>query len=204
VLLKGVNDDVETMRALCTGLMKLRVRPYYLYQCDPIRGGEHFRTPISKGIEILEALRGHTSGLAIPTYVVDAPGGGGKIPVGPNYLLHHDPKRKRAILRNFQGRIFEYREPTGRAGPMTSKARRGGGELKPVAPRIRQRPGPSVVGEGGGIPASGNGNGNGNGAAPGNGAASANGGKIRRAAGSSGWVHRGRSLEERLPPQPKA
>jgi len=144
--------------------MKMRVRPYYLYQCDPIRGGEHFRTPISKGIEILEGLRGHTSGLAIPTYVVDAPGGGGKIPVGPNYLLHHDPRKKRAVLRNFQGRIFEYREPTGRAGPMTSKARRGGGELKPAAPRSLPRTGA----EG---PSS---------------------------AGKSGWVHKGRSLEERL------
>src|SRR6185295_16982273 len=96
--------------------------------------------PISKGIEILEGLRGHTSGLAVPTYVVDAPGGGGKIPVGPSYLLHHDPKKKRAVLRNYQGRIFEYREPTGRAGPMPSKARRGGGELKSSLPRAAQRP----------------------------------------------------------------
>jgi hypothetical protein len=87
---------------------------------------------------------------------------------------------------------------------MTSKARRGGGELMPVAPRILHRPNPSTAGEGGGVPTGGNGNGNGNGAVQGNGAASANGGKIRRAAGSSGWVHRGRSLEERLPPQPKA
>jgi len=179
VLLKGVNDDVETMRALCTGLLKMRVRPYYLYQCDPIRGGEHFRTPISKGIEIMEALRGHTSGLAVPTYVVDAPGGGGKIPVGPNYLLHHDAKKKRAVLRNFQGRIFEYREPTGRAGPMTSKARRGGGELKTAAARSTPR---ASLPEG-------------------NGQASSNG-KPKRAAGGSGWVHRGRSLEDRIS-QPK-
>jgi lysine 2,3-aminomutase len=165
------------MRALCTGLMKMRVRPYYLYQCDPIRGGEHFRTPISKGIEIIEGMRGHTSGLAIPTYVIDAPGGGGKIPVGPNYLLHHDAKKKRAVLRNFQGRIFEYREPTGRAGPMTSKARRGGGELKPAGPRPASPIGstPPV----------------------------ADRPESERAAGRSGWVHRGRSLEERLPP-PKA
>ncbi|MFN0008008.1 MAG: KamA family radical SAM protein [Planctomycetota bacterium] len=181
VLLKGVNDEVETIRQLCTGLMKMRVRPYYLYQCDPIRGGEHFRTPISKGIEIMEGLRGHISGLAIPTYVVDAPGGGGKIPVGPNYLLHHDPKKKRAVLRNYQGRLFEYREPTGRAGPMTSKARRGGGELGPVASRAVAREAPAVLNP------NGNGTGNGN-------------GKPRRAAGKSGWVHRGRSLEERLGP----
>ena len=169
VLLKGVNDDVDTMRALCTGLLRMRVRPYYLYQCDPIRGGEHFRTPISKGIEILEGLRGHTSGLAVPTYVVDAPGGGGKIPVGPTYLLHHDPKRKRALLRNFQGRIFEYREPTGRAGPMPSKARRGGGELKPALPRAQKIP-----------------------------ATPEENGSPKRSAGKSAWVHRGRSLEERL------
>ena len=181
VLLKGVNDDVETMRALCTGLMKMRVRPYYLYQCDPIRGGEHFRTPISKGIEIIEGLRGHTSGLAVPTYVVDAPGGGGKIPVGPNYLLHHDAKKKRALLRNFQGRIFEYREPTGRVGPMTSKARRGGGELKPAAPRAMHRESAPAA------------------ASEENGQSVANG-KPKRVAGASGWVHRGRSLEERLSP----
>ena len=177
VLLKGVNDDVETMRALCTGLLKMRVRPYYLYQCDPIRGGEHFRTPISKGIEIIEGLRGHVSGLAVPTYVVDAPGGGGKIPVGPSYLLHHDPRKKRALLRNYQGRIFEYLEPTGRAGPMPSKARRGGGELKPALPRAPQRP--PIADE----PA----------LAEKNGAA-------KRSAGKSGWVHRGRTLEERLRP----
>ena len=186
VLLKGINDEVETIRQLCTGLMKMRVRPYYLYQCDPIRGGEHFRTPISKGLEIMEGLRGHTSGLAIPTYVVDAPGGGGKIPVAPNYLLHHDPKRKRAVLRNFQGRLFEYREPTGRAGPMTSKARRGGGELKPAGPRKPER-------EPAREPAP-NGNGNGHGVGEGQ-------PKARRAAGKSGWVHRGRSLEERLGPK---
>jgi lysine 2,3-aminomutase len=183
VLLKGVNDDVETIRQLCTGLMKMRVRPYYLYQCDPIRGGEHFRTPIAKGIEIMEGLRGHTSGLAIPTYVVDAPGGGGKIPVGPNYLLHHDPRRKRAVLRNYQGRLFEYLEPTGRAGPMTSKARRGGGELKPIAPRASGRASANPV------------NANGPGSTH---------GKSKRAAGKSGWVHRGRSLDERLGSQPKS
>jgi lysine 2,3-aminomutase len=183
VLLKGVNDDVETIRQLCTGLMKMRVRPYYLYQCDPIRGGEHFRTPIAKGIEIMEGLRGHTSGLAIPTYVVDAPGGGGKIPVGPNYLLHHDPRRKRAVLRNYQGRLFEYLEPTGRAGPMTSKARRGGGELKPIAPRASGRASANPV------------NANGQGSTH---------GKSKRAAGKSGWVHRGRSLDERLGSQPKS
>ncbi|MCC7013182.1 MAG: KamA family radical SAM protein [Planctomycetes bacterium] len=111
VLLKGVNDSVETIKSLCHGLMKMRVRPYYLYQCDPVRGAEHFRTPIAKGIEIIEGLRGHTSGLCVPTYVVDAPGGGGKIPVQPDYLLRYDERAGRAVLRNFQDKIYEYLEP---------------------------------------------------------------------------------------------
>ena len=108
VLLKGVNDSVETMKGLVHGLMKMRVRPYYLYHCDPVRGSEHMRTSIDKGIEIIEGLRGHTSGLAIPQYVIDAPGGGGKVPVNPNYLLEHDKTRQRAVLRNYQGKLFEY------------------------------------------------------------------------------------------------
>lgn len=111
VLLKGVNDDTDTMRQLVHGLLKMRVRPYYLYQCDPVRGAEHFRTPIAKGIEIVQALRGFTSGLGIPTYVVDAPGGGGKIPVGPEYLVSYDQAAGKAVLRNFRGKIYEYKEP---------------------------------------------------------------------------------------------
>jgi lysine 2,3-aminomutase len=111
VLLRGVNDDAATMRALIHGLLRMRVRPYYLFQCDPVRGSEHFRTPIARGIEILEHLRGHTSGLAVPTYVIDLPGGGGKVPVGPDYLLHYDQRSGRAVLRNFQGRVFEYADP---------------------------------------------------------------------------------------------
>src|SRR5262249_2820680 len=110
VLLKGVNDSVEVQRALVHGLMRMRVRPYYLYHCDPVRGSEHMRTTIAKGLEIIEGLRGHTSGLAIPQYVIDAPGGGGKVPVNPQYLLDYDRKRQRAVLRNYQGGIFEYRE----------------------------------------------------------------------------------------------
>jgi lysine 2,3-aminomutase len=110
VLLKGVNDDVATMLDLVHRLMRMRVRPYYLYHCDPVRGSEHMRTTIAKGLEIMEGLRGHTSGLAIPQYVIDAPGGGGKVPVNPEYLLHYEPARQRAILRNYQGRIFEYFE----------------------------------------------------------------------------------------------
>jgi lysine 2,3-aminomutase len=124
VLLKGVNDSVDTIRALCHGLMKMRVRPYYLYQCDPVRGAEHFRTPVSKGLEIMDALRGHTSGLAVPTYVIDAPGGGGKIPIAPQYLLHYDEKRGRAVMRNFRGDVYEYREPAARDAAQNGRARR--------------------------------------------------------------------------------
>lgn len=110
VLLKGVNDDVATMKGLVHGLMKMRVRPYYLYQCDPVRGSEHLRTTVAKGLEVIEGLRGHTSGLAIPTYVIDAPGGGGKIPVMPNYLLSMSDHK--IILRNYEGYVTTYEEPT--------------------------------------------------------------------------------------------
>jgi lysine 2,3-aminomutase len=106
VLLRGVNDDADTMRALVHALMRIKVRPYYLYHCDNVRGAHHFRTSIAEGIAIIEALRGHTSGLAVPTYVVDLPGGGGKVPVQPQYLLSYE--HGRAVLRNFQGRVFEY------------------------------------------------------------------------------------------------
>jgi L-lysine 2,3-aminomutase len=109
VLLRGVNDSVETMKALVTNLIRIRVRPYYLYQCDLSVGIEHFRTPVSKGIEIIENLRGHVSGLAVPTFVVDAPGGGGKIPVMPTYLISQSPHK--VVLRNYEGRITTYTEP---------------------------------------------------------------------------------------------
>ncbi|HVY60148.1 MAG TPA: KamA family radical SAM protein [Planctomycetota bacterium] len=109
VLLRGVNDDAVIVKSLVHALMRIKVRPYYLYHCDPVKGAHHFRTTVAKGIEIIENLRGHTSGLAIPTYVIDAPGGGGKIPVNPQYLLAYE--QGRAILRNFQGRIFVYDDP---------------------------------------------------------------------------------------------
>lgn len=126
VLLKGVNDSVEIQKNLVHALMRRRVRPYYLYQCDPIRGGDHFRTSIAKGIEIIEGLRGHTSGLAIPTYVVDAPGGGGKIPVSPQYMLSYDQEQGRAILRNFKGKVYEYLEPNPEAIMVPALASAGG------------------------------------------------------------------------------
>lgn len=110
VLLKGVNDCVNIMKRLVHLLVKMRVRPYYIYQCDLSMGLEHFRTTVSKGIEIIEGLRGHTSGYAVPTYVVDAPGGGGKTPVMPNYLISQAPGK--VVLRNFEGVITTYTEPT--------------------------------------------------------------------------------------------
>ena len=131
VLLKGVNDSVKAQLELVHALMRNRVRPYYLYQCDPIRGGDHFRTTIAKGIEIMEGLRGHTSGLAIPTYVVDAPGGGGKIPVSPQYLMSYEPEKGHAILRNYAGRVYEYFEPQPDDVYATSPVI-AGREIKPV------------------------------------------------------------------------
>lgn len=109
VLLKGVNDCVHVMKKLVNELVKIRVRPYYIYACDLSLGLSHFRTPVSKGIEIIEALRGHTSGYCVPTFVVDAPGGGGKIPVMPNYVLSQAPGK--VVLRNFEGVITTYTEP---------------------------------------------------------------------------------------------
>ena len=109
VLLAGVNDSVHIQRKLVHDLVKIRVRPYYLYQCDLVEGSGQFRTTISKGIEIMEGLRGHTSGYAVPTYVVDAPGGGGKIPVMPNYIISQAPGK--VVLRNFEGFITTYQEP---------------------------------------------------------------------------------------------
>ncbi len=110
VLLAGINDCVHVMKKLMHELVKMRVRPYYIYQCDLSQGLEHFRTPVSKGVEIAEALRGHTSGYAVPTFVVDAPGGGGKIPVMPDYVLSQTPGK--VILRNYEGVITTYTEPT--------------------------------------------------------------------------------------------
>ncbi|GAA0182878.1 lysine 2,3-aminomutase [Clostridium sediminicola] len=109
VLLAGINDCPEIIKKLCQQLVKNRVRPYYLYQCDLSEGLAHFRTPVSKGIEIMERLIGHTSGFAVPTYVIDAPGGGGKIRVMPNYLISSAPNK--VILRNYEGIITSYKEP---------------------------------------------------------------------------------------------
>ncbi|MFP4497845.1 MAG: KamA family radical SAM protein [Vulcanimicrobiota bacterium] len=109
VLLAGINDNLETLRSLFHGLIKSRVKPYYLYQCDLIPGSSHFRTPVSRGIEIIQGLRGHTSGYAVPQFVIDAPGGGGKIPVNPDYIMGRDGDF--LILKNYEKRIFRYYDP---------------------------------------------------------------------------------------------
>ncbi|MBC8461873.1 MAG: lysine 2,3-aminomutase, partial [Deltaproteobacteria bacterium] len=106
VLLAGVNDDVDTMKRLMHGLLRIRVRPYYLYQCDPVLGSAHFRTPVAKGMEIVQGLRGHTSGYAVPTYAVDAPGGGGKIPLFPKTIVGMEGND--LLLRNYKGLIYRY------------------------------------------------------------------------------------------------
>lgn len=108
VLLKGINDRPYIMKKLVHELLQIRVRPYYIYQCDPVRGTQHFRTPVAAGINIMEKLRGHTSGYAVPTYVIDGPGGGGKIPVGPNYILSQ--AKGKYVLRNYKGKIYAYLE----------------------------------------------------------------------------------------------
>ena len=108
VLLKGVNDDAVVMKALVQKLLMCRVRPLYIYQCDLINGSAHLRTSVRRGLEIMEQLRGHTTGYAVPQYVIDAPGGGGKVPVNPNYVLSHNAAR--VVIRNFEGKVFEYPE----------------------------------------------------------------------------------------------
>jgi lysine 2,3-aminomutase len=109
VLLRGVNDDTEVMKSLVHKLLMCRVRPYYLYQCDLIKGSSHLRTSVASGLEIIESLRGHTTGYAVPQFVIDAPGGGGKVPLNPDYILQRDERR--TLVRNYEGEAFEYPEP---------------------------------------------------------------------------------------------
>jgi lysine 2,3-aminomutase len=108
VLLRHVNDDPEVMKALMQKLLMCRVKPYYIYQCDLIQGSAHLRASVAKGLEIMEKLRGHTTGYAVPTYVIDAPGGGGKVPISPEYVLCRNAGR--VLIRNFEGKVFEYPE----------------------------------------------------------------------------------------------
>lgn len=116
VFLRGVNDDVETMKTLVHKLLMCRVRPYYLYQLDLIQGSSHLQAPVAKGIEIIEGLREHTTGYAIPQFVIDAPGGGGKVPVNPGYVLQQNSER--VVIRNFEGKTFEYPEPAVQPDPV--------------------------------------------------------------------------------------
>jgi lysine 2,3-aminomutase len=109
VLLRGVNDDVEVMKKLMQKLLAARVRPYYIYMCDQVAGAEHFRTTVEKGLEIVKGLRGWTSGLAVPHFVIDAPGGGGKIPLLPEYVVKITDKE--VILRNYAGKRYKYKQP---------------------------------------------------------------------------------------------
>ncbi|HEY5347789.1 MAG TPA: KamA family radical SAM protein [Rhizomicrobium sp.] len=127
VLLKGINDDAKVMVPLMHGLLKRRVKPYYLYQCDPIRGSGHFRTGVEKGLEIISALRGHTTGYATPIFVIDAPGGGGKIQLAPDPVAGRDGDD--LLLRNFEGKIYRYPDPGGRLGASlnNSRAKRAAG-----------------------------------------------------------------------------
>lgn len=135
VLLAGVNDCVFVMKKLVNELVRIRVRPYYIYVCDPSLGLSHFRTPVSKGIEIMEGLRGHTTGFCVPTFVVDAPGGGGKIPVMPNYVISQTPRK--VVLRNFEGVLTTYTEPEHYENtchcPTCTKARNTAEQLTGVA-----------------------------------------------------------------------
>jgi lysine 2,3-aminomutase len=119
VLLRGVNDSVETQTKLCRSLLKIKVRPYYLFQADEVQGTEHLRTTVEAGLKIIEGLRGYTSGLAVPTYVVDLPGGGGKVPVQPSYLLSQTDEV--LSFKNYQGRIFHYHDPK----PLCSNGKTG-------------------------------------------------------------------------------
>jgi lysine 2,3-aminomutase len=130
VLLKGINDKPYIMKKLVQELLKIRVRPYYIYQCDLATGTEHFRTSVATGIQIIEKLRGHTTGYAVPTYVVDAPGGGGKIPVEPVCVVSRG--KGKVVLRNYEGKVFEYPEPN----IIEFKKMRSNGEEKVVQKKV--------------------------------------------------------------------
>ena len=182
VLLKGVNDSLATQRELCRALLRIKVRPYYLFHCDPVTGAGHFRTPVWKGIEIIEGLRGHISGLGVPTYVVDAPRGGGKIPLMPNYLL--SASNDSVVLRNYEGMIVHY-HPTGdppkASDPVETQGVSGllEGHAEVLIPEgtprlVRRRSRIQTNGHGNGLGSRpgyshGNGNANGNGSGNGNG-----------------------------------
>jgi len=135
VIMKNVNDKPETVKELVQKLLKIRVRPYYMYMADETKGANHFRTSVETGLKIIEALRGHTSGLAVPQFVIDAPGGGGKIPLLPNYVLHKDEEQ--VILRNFNNKVYSYKNYADKNNPdgFTTKKRK----LKPVKKQVKKK-----------------------------------------------------------------
>jgi len=131
VLLKGVNDDPAVMKKLMQKLLRARVKPYYLYQADMVFGTEHFRTPVEKGIEMIQSLRGWTSGMAVPHFVIDAPGGGGKIPLLPEYVCHADENE--VLMKNYEGNLYKYAQPTAGKVTETTTARQKAGRVEPVS-----------------------------------------------------------------------
>lgn len=147
VLLRNVNDNPETMKILVQKLLRCRVRPYYLYQCDLIRGSKHLRAPVGKGLEIIENLRGHTTGYAVPQFVIDGPGGGGKIPVNPEYVVARTPDN--LVLRNYKGEIYEYPDAAAPEDPEHALpayhdefADASNNGLPPVTPKKVEKPAP--------------------------------------------------------------
>jgi len=147
VLLRGVNDSLEAQMKLCHGLLRIKVRPYYLFQCDEVQGTEHLRTPVEAGIKIIEGMRGHTSGLAVPTFVVDLPQGGGKIPLQPDYVLLHTEEE--LVVRNYRGHLFHYRNPGG-LSPSRTNRRKGepvGGPIVSTHARAEHQYQPQGVGD---------------------------------------------------------
>ena len=198
VLTRGVNDDVATMKALVHHLLRMRVKPYYLYQCDPISGSSHFRTTVQKGLEIIAGLRGHTTGYAVPTYVVDAPGGGGKIPLQPEYLVGRDGDA--LVLRNYEGKLFRYPDPLppGDGGTVSELLAKTGAFT--LAGRRRRR-------NGGGAAAGGNGHASAGGHANANGHANGNENGHAHGNGKGPGTTDGKSLGETggrpgTPPEP--
>jgi lysine 2,3-aminomutase len=119
VLLKDINDDPSVIKPLMHGLLTRRVKPYYLYQCDPIKGSGHFRTSVDAGLKIISALRGHTTGYATPMFVIDAPGGGGKIQLAPDPVVGRDGND--LLIRNFEGKVYRYPDPDGTLGRETER-----------------------------------------------------------------------------------
>jgi lysine 2,3-aminomutase len=136
VIMKDINDDPAIVKELMQKLLKIRVRPYYMYMADETKGANHFRTSINTGLEISAALRGHTSGLAIPHFVIDAPGGGGKIPLLPNYVLHMDEEK--IILRNYQGKVYSYKNYADKNNPDGYKSIKKK-KTKPVKKRVAKK-----------------------------------------------------------------